>query len=259
MSAPAPQQAAPRTSLQWYAIEQVLPGLTKITEPHVHPMLRSNIWWLQGQDRDVVIDAGLGIVPLHREIPQMFERDPLLIITHTHLDHVGGAHEFKDIAVHDEEAHILITPGPVSLDTHTLYGILGIDVPPNEEPSMLRRVPNPGYDPTQYGLVPATPTRRLKDGDEITTLGTPMEVLATPGHSPGSICLYDHQRRWLFTGDTIYQGQLLDTIHGADQADYRRTMNLLSRLEVSAVFPGHGPGLGPGSLKTIADNYLSRS
>ncbi|WP_285320392.1 hypothetical protein, partial [Pseudarthrobacter sp. lyk4-40-TYG-27] len=61
------------------------------------------------------------------------------------------------------------------------------------------------------------------------------------------------------TGDTIYQGQLLDTIHGAEQADYRRTMNLLARLEVSAVFPGHGPGLGPGSLKTIADNYLSRS
>ncbi len=220
-------------------------------------MLQSNIWWLHGQDRDVVIDAGLGIVPLRHEIPQVFERDPLLIITHTHLDHVGGAHEFNHIAVHGEEAHTLITPGPVSLNTHTLYGILGIDIPENEEPSMLRRVPHPGYDPTQYQVAPATPTRRLKDGDNINTLGTPLEVIATPGHSPGSICLYDRQRQWLFTGDTMYEGQLLDTIHGANQADYRHTMGLLLKLDVSAVFAGHGPQLGPASLKTIAENYLS--
>lgn len=257
MSLHIPEVDATR-SQAWYKLEEVRPGLTKITEPYVHPMLQSNIWWLRGTTRDVVIDAGLGIVPLRQEIPQMFERDPELIITHTHLDHVGGAYEFDAVAVHEAEANTLINPGPVSLDTRTLYAILGVEVPEGEADSMLRKSPHPDYDPGQYEVSQAFPQRLLRDGDVIDTLGTPLEVIGTPGHSPGSICIYDPHRNWLFTGDTIYKGHLLDTITGADQDDYRHTMKRLLDLESDSVFAGHGPELSLAAMKDIASDYLAR-
>jgi glyoxylase-like metal-dependent hydrolase (beta-lactamase superfamily II) len=52
---------------------------------------------LRGNDRDITIDAGLGVVAGLREaIPGLFERDPLVLLTHAHLDHVGRAAEFGD-------------------------------------------------------------------------------------------------------------------------------------------------------------------
>ncbi|WP_284987889.1 MBL fold metallo-hydrolase [Arthrobacter sp. fls2-241-R2A-172] len=124
---------------------------------------------------------------------------------------------------------------------------------------MLRKLPNPIYDIDSYSVEPALPTKLLQDGDILNTLQFPLEIMATPGHSPGSICLYDPTRKWLFTGDTVYEGALLDTIRGASRSDYRATMERLLQLEVETVFPGHGPEMSPDSLRSIAEQYLERT
>lgn len=66
---------------------------------------------MRGNDRDIVIDAGLGVVALRQAIPGLFERDPMVVLTHAHLEHVGGASEFGDRAAHPAEAGILAAGG----------------------------------------------------------------------------------------------------------------------------------------------------
>lgn len=99
---------------RWYELEELDDGLVRITEPHVDKLVRANLWWLRGTERDLVVDAGLGVAGLRRHIPRMFERDPLVVLTHAHLDHVGGAHEFSERAAHKAAAETLAQGVPAS-------------------------------------------------------------------------------------------------------------------------------------------------
>lgn len=253
----------PRTlnvpGLAWYSMTAVAPNLMRITEPHVHPLLRANIWWIRG-NRDIVIDAGLGVVPLRSAIPEMFDRDPLLIVTHAHLDHSGGAYEFDEIAIHENEAKDLENPSPASLETHELYASLGMpmDVKASEQ-RMLEKLPDPDYQLDQYQRQPARATRWLRDGDVIRTgQSEQLEIIEGPGHSPGSICILDRTRRWLFTGDVLYKGQILDDIHGSNRADYVKTMQKIQNLPLEKAFPGHGGILDHQQVHAIASAYVSK-
>lgn len=76
--------------VDWYTQVEVGSDVIRISEPHVNELVAAHFWWLRGNDRDIVIDAGLGVVALREAIPAMFERDPMVLLTHAHLDHVVG-------------------------------------------------------------------------------------------------------------------------------------------------------------------------
>ena len=82
------------------------------------------------------------------------------------------------------------------------------------------------------------------------------EVLHLPGHSPGSIGLYEHGTQTLFSGDAIYDGPLLDDLADSDIVAYRQTMERLLTLPVSVVHAGHEPSFGRERLQTLARAYL---
>ncbi len=88
----------------WFVRRRVSEGLTLITEPHVHPLLRCNVWHVRGRDRDLVIDTALGLAPLAGLVERELEHQLLAIATHSHTDHVGGFAEFDERAIHRYEA-----------------------------------------------------------------------------------------------------------------------------------------------------------
>src|SRR4249919_2433664 len=92
---------------RWFERRTVSPDLTLLTEPHVDPFLRCNIWHVRGRDRDLVIDTGLGIASLRDAARDLFERPLAAVATHTHMDHTGGMHEFEERWVHEREAKVL--------------------------------------------------------------------------------------------------------------------------------------------------------
>src|SRR5690242_20659514 len=98
---------------RWYQVTRITDDLAVITEPHVHPLLRANIWHLRGRDRDLVVDAGLGVAPLRPALPELFARDPILVVTHAHLDHMGAAAEFERVYAHPFEPLHDPLPGTV--------------------------------------------------------------------------------------------------------------------------------------------------
>jgi len=104
----------------WFDRRAAGVGIVRITEPHVDEILRANLWWLRGTDRDIVIDAGLGVVPLRQAVPSMFDRDPLVVLTHAHLDHVGGAHEFTERGAHTADVDVLTRGVPAACTARNL-------------------------------------------------------------------------------------------------------------------------------------------
>jgi glyoxylase-like metal-dependent hydrolase (beta-lactamase superfamily II) len=76
----------------WFAIEWHANGIMRIWEPHVSRLLRANIFLVKGRDRDLVVDAGMGIVSL-RDFLRPFTDKPIThLVTHSHVDHVGSSH-----------------------------------------------------------------------------------------------------------------------------------------------------------------------
>jgi len=244
----------------WYRQIETGSGIVRISEPHVDQLVSANMWWLRGNDRDIVVDAGLGVVALREEIPHMFERDPLVLLTHSHLDHVGGAHEFRERAAHAAEAEILAAGVPASLFGAELYEKLRIDPAGEPVPNLLiNRMPYPEYDPRTYRIEAVPLTRLLEDGDRIDLGGRTLTVLHLPGHSPGSIALLEERTGVLYCGDVVYDGRLIDDLPGSDVPSYRRSMQLLAHLDVSVVHPGHGRSFGQTRLRHLAETYLRKA
>jgi glyoxylase-like metal-dependent hydrolase (beta-lactamase superfamily II) len=96
----------------------------------------------------------------------------------------------------------------------------------------------------------------IDEGDVLDLGNSAFEVLHLPGHSPGSIGLWEKATGILFSGDAIYDGPLLDDIGGADKQAYARTMKRLRKLPVNVVHGGHDPSFGKKRLHELVDQYL---
>jgi glyoxylase-like metal-dependent hydrolase (beta-lactamase superfamily II) len=103
------------------------------------------------------------------------------------------------------------------------------------------------------------PLRRLlADGDVVDLGDRSFEVLHLPGHSPGSIGLWEEATGVLFSGDAVYDGPLLDELDDSDVEAYVATMRRLRELPVTVVHAGHEPSFGRQRLVELCDDYLSR-
>ena len=248
---------------RWYTREEVEPGVTLIQEPHVDVLERSNLWHLRGRDRDLLIDGGMGIVPLRPAFPDLFaQREPVAVATHTPLDHVGAMHEFSERWVHAAEAEALAHPKPASLvsadmDPELRRLFVAAGYPPLGE-YLIDALPHEGFDLRAYRLQPAPATRLLHEGDAVDTGDRRFTVLHLPGHSPGGIALWEESTGTLFAGDVIYDGPLLYEGRGMDVGDYARSLRRLRELPVRAVHAGHDPSFGRERLLQIIDDYLAR-
>ncbi|RKT82634.1 Glyoxylase, beta-lactamase superfamily II [Saccharopolyspora antimicrobica] len=244
---------------QWFTATRIDQAITLITEPHVHPFLRSNTWHVRGRGRDLLIDTGLGVQSLRASLPGLVstDREPVVVLTHAHPDHMGSAHEFTEVWAH--EAEPAAAAGRGSLMTGNLATRIGMSeaLVAALPPVLIDAIPEPGYQVENYELRPARVTRTLAEADEIDLGDRVLRVLHLPGHSPGSIALLDEENGTLFSGDVIYDELLLDDLHGSDPTAYRATMNRLRTLELKVVHAGHEPSFSRTRLHELANTYLN--
>lgn len=251
-----------RVAGNWFYRKKIDDGVTYLTEPHVTEFLRCNIWHIAGRDRDILVDTGLGIQSLQEAAEDLFGKDLLAVATHTHYDHIGGMHEFDHCAVHRKEAGGLQCPEPASL--------LKEEIPPDElekiesagyrleNGELIAAHPCEDYSVKGFHIKPSTPTWLLDDGDIIDTGDRHFKVLHLPGHSPGSIGLWEEKTRTLFSGDAVYDGPLLHNLPGSDLEDYLITMERLRKLDVRIVHGGHGVSFGQDRLHALIDDFVGR-
>ncbi len=243
----------------WFVLEPAGDGVALVTEPHVHPLLRCNVWHVRGRDVDLVVDTSLGLQPLGHLVEHDLDHELLAVATHVHGDHVGGMHEFAQRAIHAAEAEELAAPGRVTVDTAE-YGpaVLGpyLDAGYEVGELLVDAVPLGGLAAATLDRRAAPATRLLADGDVVDLGDRAFEVVHLPGHSPGSIGLWESATGVLFSGDAVYDGPLLDELDGSDIEAYMTTMRRLRELPASVVHAGHELSFGRQRLVELCDAYL---
>ena len=204
----------------------------------------SNVYLVDGEP-PALIDAGfpLDARRVIRQLRKNQNRDPgFLIATHYHIDHMGSARTLKDafkatIAVHDADADIIEGKAP--------YQMFKVDA--------LRTIYYSALAPLfRYENVMVE--ERLFEG-EILELLEGLEVIHVPGHTAGSIMLYEAKRGILFSGDTlrnekgILEGPPPEFSPGVDEAFWHIKEKVL-RLDFDTLLPGHGaPVIGGARAK----------
>jgi len=170
---------------------------------------------------DVLIDAGV--------LPMAVERFKgtieTIVLTHCHYDHTAYVGEISRMCNAKVCIHELDAPG-LAEDQRCLAMHFGGRAP---------------------GIVP---DRKPQNGDRIGAL----EVIHTPGHTPGGICLYDAKEKILFSGDTVFTGGSFGRYDfpGGDRSALLASVERLSALDIEGLYSGHGDPVASGGGRHIA-------
>jgi glyoxylase-like metal-dependent hydrolase (beta-lactamase superfamily II) len=245
----------------WFERKTIDDQITLLWEPYVHDWLRCNIWHVKGRERDLLIDTGMGISSLRAAAADIFKKPLSVVITHTHLDHMGSAYEFDHCLCHPSEAAKLSSaadglPLRWSDWPEDVFKSMEIDHDPGEY--VISALPHAGFEIDNFKMQAATPAALLNEGDRVDIGNRNFEVLHLPGHSPGSIALWEEGNGTLFSGDVIYDGPLLDKLDGSDIRQYVRSMERILTLPVKVVHGGHEPSFDGERMREIARAYLSQ-
>jgi glyoxylase-like metal-dependent hydrolase (beta-lactamase superfamily II) len=229
----------------WYRLRSVGAGITFIDEPHIQQFYRCNIWHVRGRDRDMLVDSGMGVVSLTDWVPLVTERPVVAVASHTHFDHIAGHHEFPERLVHPAEADILARPDGDNTLSKAYVG-----------DEMFEAHPDCPLCYAEYRVKAAPATRLIDEGDVLDLGDRVLEVLHTPGHSPGGISLWEAETGTLFSGDIVYDGPLVDNAYHSNLEDYAKSLARLRDLPVRTVHGGHFPSFSGERLRELADNWL---
>jgi glyoxylase-like metal-dependent hydrolase (beta-lactamase superfamily II) len=181
--------------------------------------------WLIGDDREViVVDAAHDADAIAAAVGD--RRVLSILCTHAHDDHVSAAPELSRRL----DAPVLLHPAE-----HVLWRLAHPRIPP--------------------------PEAELADGDTVHVAGTTLQVLHTPGHSPGSSCLYAPELNTLFSGDTLFQGGPGAT--GRSYSDFDEIIasirtRLLTLPAGTEVRTGHGDSTTIGQEAEHVGEWLAR-
>ena len=214
----------------------------------------NNAYLIEGSNGNLLIDTGF-------DTPEAFAalRDGLrfsgfgfkdisqIVVTHIHPDHYGLADKLKQmsgatVACSDIEAELIDSRYAKTDDL--LKEVRGLLKSNGVSEGDLTELTEASMAVRQFvGVVP--PDITLKNGDKITVDTSEFNVVLTPGHSPGHICLYEPKRKLFFSGDhilpDIFTHVGLHPQSGENPlGDFFNSLEALANLEVSFIFPGHG-------------------
>ena len=254
--------------MSWFTTRELHPGVWLVAEPsHV------NSWLVVGDERAVLLDTGLGIAPIRPVAERLTDRPVSVLNTHAHFDHIGGNHEFDEIAIHELGAPLLEQEVPRGLladyllytrrllATAALYRQMDGDLFHLLNPDSDPRALPADFDPGAWRIPPSRATQILRDGDRLDLGGRELTVLHTPGHSPDSICLLDERDGVLFAGDTINSGpiyaQLPDSDVDAFATSTRRLAALAPELRTVLVHHFGRVAVEPSFLPPVARAFAA--
>ena len=183
--------------------------------------------WDDASKLGAVVDPGGDLDRIEEAIGKIGMQVEKIILTHGHIDHAGGAAELK------EKLGGIPVEGPHKADKFLLDGLAAQGA---------------GFGMT--GVRAVTPDRWLAEGDTVTAAGATFAVLHCPGHSPGSVVLFNAAQRFALVGDVLFRGSVgrTDFPYGDSAAliDAIKT-KLLPLGDDVAFICGHGP------MSTIGD------
>jgi len=167
----------------------------------------------------IVIDPGDEISRIYHRLKSQGLKLKQILITHAHIDHIGGALKLKRL-----------TGAPILLNENDLPLLAMMD----EQAAWL------GVEPPEI----APPDESLIDGQKVGLEAYPANVIHTPGHTQGSVCLHFVPLKMVIAGDTLFAGSIGRTdLPGGDGVQIIESIHsrLLTLPDETRIVPGHGP------------------
>lgn len=186
-----------------------------------------------GDESGLLVDTGMGVGNL-LEFTRTLTDLPLTVVnTHGHPDHGGGNGLFEEVWLHPADYAIMREMCATTYRENDLKAMLG------EQSELLSHFKN--------NLTPFRPVRlqEIRIGQVFDLGGRKFEVLGLPGHTPGSICLFDPRENLLFMGDSAVATPVWLYLEYSEKLDiYLQGLKKLNlRIENGTIlFPGHLPG-----------------
>lgn len=235
---------------------EVIPGIHRLKLPITMPkstLAYVNTYLIQGDSGYLLVDTGWNTAEAFDSLQKQLSEIRVnikdisrILVTHVHPDHYGLAGRLKrlsgaELALHDIEKGF-IESRYINMDQlleQTAYW-LGINGAPPDDMAEMR-------DATlelQPYVIPIYPDVTLYGGETIATGMFTFQVLWTPGHSSGHICLYEPERKVLISGDHILP-QITPNIGKHPQSiedplgKYLSSLNDLKQLDTELILPGH--------------------
>lgn len=223
---------------------EIVPGLYLILGYNYN----CNGYMIKSQEQSLLIDSGLGKTKGEWTVS---EQDPFkelekviidnntkqICLTHAHIDHVGGVMSLDEklrskiiVSAHELEAPHLELPDHKYID------------PVNNTVSQ-----------------PIIINEKLKNGSKIYIGEYELEVIHTPGHTSGSICLYDAEKRILFSGDTVFPDGAFGRVDfpGSNSAELLVSLEIVSNLSIKTLCPGHMDPLLVDVQESLEQSYYN--
>ncbi|NMP37642.1 MAG: MBL fold metallo-hydrolase [Clostridiales bacterium] len=166
-----------------YEIKQIAPGIHLINESF------STMFVVQGDTRALIIDCGTGTGDFKSVIESITSLPYDLVATHAHVDHIGGRGQFSDIFISAADAAKIKSVTPAY---RRIYAV-------SNKLTGMNKVPLSSVNFTPVKLEPTV--HIIGDGYRFDLGGRVLEVLETPGHTCGSLCLLSKSDGIIFTGD----------------------------------------------------------
>lgn len=208
----------------WFTINRI-DANTYIISEYRH-WEETHCYLLNGSERSLLIDTGLGICDIYDEVRKLTGKPVTAVATHIHWDHIGGHKYFLDFYAHKNELNWLNGEFPLSMEQIKAMVVDRCELPED-------------YDVSRYDFFQGTPVKVLEDSEIIDIGDRRIQVLHTPGHSPGHMCFWEKDRGYLFTGDLVYKDMLFAYYPSTDPEAYLVSLEKVSALPVKCVFPAH--------------------
>lgn len=169
-------------------------------------------------EKPILVDAGMMAGPTLKNIKKFIDpaKIELIVLTHCHHDHSGAAPALKEVT----GARLMLSEKEVGCIGDELASVAYLF----------------GQQAPEYKV-----DETLKEGMVLDTGEWKLEVMETPGHSTGSLCLYERTEKVLFSGDTVFpDGNIGRTdMFGGSTDELVHSIQRLTELDVKVMYPGH--------------------
>jgi len=233
---------------------EIIPGIYRLRVPIPNnPLEYTNTYLIRGDGENLLIDTGWNsedaLQSLKRQLSETgvnIKDISRVLVTHAHGDHYGLAGQIKELSGASISLHYLeeklLAPRYQNLDeflSQTEQWFRSNGVPESELPISW---PGPAGGPRPSA--PILPDTTLRGGETISAGAFNLQVVWTPGHSQGHICLYEPALKILFSGDhvlpVITPNISLQPQSGLNPlSDFINSLNVVREFDVSLVLPAH--------------------